>query len=134
MYAEDMDLCWRLQMAGWRRRLESDIAVHHVANAAGRQAWGETRTQRWWEATYDWYRFRRGVPAARRWAMMNTLGVTKLLCLARLNRRFLGARVRPATVSRISELEQVLPIHAHMRRAPQTAFLPDQAPVQSEDG
>ena len=75
MYVEDLDLCWRLAQAGWRRVLEAGIDVVHVGNAAGSQAWGVSRTGRWLDATYDWYRLRHGGFAARRWAAVNTAGV-----------------------------------------------------------
>ncbi len=125
MYAEDMDLCWRLHLAGWRRRLEPAVEITHVANASGRQAWGEGRTQRWWEASYDWYRLRRGVPAVHRWATMNTLGAGKMLGQARLRRRVQGARAPAETTNRIAELSAVMPTHRAMRRAPALAYLPE---------
>jgi GT2 family glycosyltransferase len=75
MYAEDLDLCWRLAQGGWRRRLEGDVTVTHVGNAAGSQAWGASRTEKWLEATYDWYRSVHGDIPARTWAAVNTVGV-----------------------------------------------------------
>lgn len=74
MYVEDLDLCWSLHRAGWRRRLEGDVAVTHVGNASGQIAWSERRTERWLTATYDWYALRHGHAAARSWAAMNTVG------------------------------------------------------------
>jgi GT2 family glycosyltransferase len=71
MYAEDLELCWRLHRAGWRVRLEGDIAVPHVGNASGAQAWGDQRTVRWLVPTYQWYEQARGPAAARRWAAVN---------------------------------------------------------------
>ena len=112
MYVEDMDLCWRLAQKGWRRRLEPGAGVVHVGNAAGAQAWGEMRTARWWEATYDWYRFRRGEAAVRRYAVVNTLGVQLLLLRARLFRKDRA------------DLEQILPTHRAMARNPAGAFIP----------
>ena len=76
MYAEDLDLCWRMAQLGWRRRLEGDVTVMHIGNAAGSQAWGTGRTERWLEATYDWYRLAHGEPSVRRWAAVNVAGVT----------------------------------------------------------
>ena len=75
MYVEDLDLCWRLAEAGWRRIFEPEVGVVHVGNAAGSQAWGASRTGRWLDATYDWYRLRYGEFATRRWAFVNTTGV-----------------------------------------------------------
>ncbi|HEY1832679.1 MAG TPA: glycosyltransferase family 2 protein [Acidimicrobiales bacterium] len=125
MYAEDMDLCWRLDQAGWRRRLVSEVSVIHVANASGRLAFGDTRSARWWAASYDWYRFRRGVPAARRWATANALGATKMLLQYRLAQRLVGRRARLAS-AQAGELRKVLPLHWQMRRHPGTAFVPDE--------
>ena len=121
MYVEDLDLCWQLRKDGWRVRLEPEARVTHVGNASGRQAWGDRRTQRWWVATYDWYRYRRGAFAAWRFATTNTLGVAFLLTRARLRRRILTDR-SGRTTARIDELRQILPHHWAMMRAPRTAF------------
>lgn len=69
MYVEDLDLCWRLRRRGWAVWLDPDVAVPHVGNASGSQAWGEARTERWLDATYDWYASERGRAAAHAWAM-----------------------------------------------------------------
>jgi N-acetylglucosaminyl-diphospho-decaprenol L-rhamnosyltransferase len=127
MYVEDMDLCWRLGQHGWRCRLQPEVEVMHVGNASGEQAWGETRTERWLEATYDWYRLRRGVAAARRWAFMNVVCVAVLLGRARAWRRILGVHAGTTTTIRITEMRQILPHHIAMMRSPRTAFVP---PVQ----
>lgn len=71
MYAEDLDLCWRLDQRGWRRRLVANVTIPHVANAAGAQAWGEGRRLQWLAATYDWYEHAKGAMAARAWAGIN---------------------------------------------------------------
>ena len=75
MYVEDLDLCWRLAQAGWRRISDPSVTVAHVGNAAGSQAWGDERTGRWLDATYDWYQLRHGDFATRCWAVANTGGV-----------------------------------------------------------
>lgn len=127
MYVEDLDLCWRLHQAGWHCRLEPSVDIVHVGNAAGVQAWGDLRSVRWWEATYDWYRLRRGVRAARGWARANTLGTMALWFLARLRFRILGERASALTKSRLAELHAVLPIHRAMWRDPRGAYRPDGA-------
>ncbi|HWE67137.1 MAG TPA: glycosyltransferase family 2 protein [Acidimicrobiales bacterium] len=124
MYVEDMDLCWQLGQQGWRIRLEPSAHVVHVGNAAGQQAWGNTRNTRWWQATYDWVRFRRGVGAVHRYATINTIGVWVLLQVQRVRRRLLGRRAHDATV-RINDLAQMLPLHIAMMRAPRTTFDPE---------
>jgi len=124
MYVEDMDTCWRLHQAGWRIRLEPDSKVLHVGNAAGKQAWGQGRNQRWWEATYDWYRLRHGNAAVRRWAMVNTVGVTTMLDRAKLRRKILRGRARQGTLAEINELQTILPVHKTMVRQPATSYVP----------
>jgi GT2 family glycosyltransferase len=108
MYVEDLDLCWHLASTGWRRRLEADVTVTHVGNAAGAQAWGATRPTRWQWATYDWFAVRRGPTARRGYAAVNALGVLVLLgglIVARLFRR----PGRRGVVAR--DLLDALPIH-----------------------
>jgi N-acetylglucosaminyl-diphospho-decaprenol L-rhamnosyltransferase len=122
MYVEDVDLCWRLQQKGWRVRLEGDIEVTHVGNAAGAQAWGAGRTARWWAATYDWVRFRRGEGSARRYATINTIGVNGLLLAAKLRHK-----VQPhnqQVTANIAEYTAILPAHADMMRHPASAHDP----------
>lgn len=111
MYVEDLDLCWRLSTGGWRRRLEGDVVVPHVGNAAGEQAWGGDRTARWLAATYDWYALAKGGVRARGWALVNTAGVLYLLTLAvvRGARRDVEAHRRRALAK---ELVRALPMHA----------------------
>jgi GT2 family glycosyltransferase len=110
MYAEDLELCWRLRRAGWRTELVAEVTVPHVGNASGAQAWGSDRDRRWWAATYDLYAQVRGRGAMRRWAVVNTLGVglhivtNRLAALApiasRAERRHTSAALR-----------RVLPVH-----------------------
>jgi N-acetylglucosaminyl-diphospho-decaprenol L-rhamnosyltransferase len=75
MYAEDIELCWRLRQRGWRTVLAADIAVAHVGNAAGAQAWGGGREARYWAATYDLHAQMRGALRTRGLALVNTIGV-----------------------------------------------------------
>lgn len=72
MYVEDLDLCWRLRRRGWSVWLDPSSVVPHVGNAAGAQAWGAARTERWLDATYEWYASERGRAAARAWAGVQT--------------------------------------------------------------
>lgn len=108
MYVEDLELCWRLARSGWRRRLVAEVTVPHVGNAAGVQAWGNDRTRRWLENTYDWYQRDRGSAAVRAWAVVNILGVIVHLgavCLVGAIRR------RPGDRRKVRPLAAVLPIH-----------------------
>jgi GT2 family glycosyltransferase len=84
MYAEDMELCWRLGRQGWAVRLVPDAQVAHVYNAAGAATWGDTRDARWLEATYDWYRSVRGDLRTRGWAAANVAGLLVKIAVLRL--------------------------------------------------
>ncbi|MGH9275581.1 MAG: glycosyltransferase family 2 protein [Acidimicrobiales bacterium] len=80
MYAEDLDLCWRLTQRGAPTVLAEDVTVAHVGNAAGAQAWGDERSVRFWTATYDVVRQRRSPLAARVAALGASLaGVVSIL-------------------------------------------------------
>jgi N-acetylglucosaminyl-diphospho-decaprenol L-rhamnosyltransferase len=74
MYAEDLDLGWRLAQAGWHTRYEPAARVHHHASAATTQAWGDDRTARWQRETYAWMLRRRGVVRTRVAAGLNVSG------------------------------------------------------------
>ncbi len=106
MYVEDVDCCWQLARRGWRRRLEADVEVVHVSNAAGAQAWGDQRTKRWTIATYDWYRRTFGRAALRRWAAVHSLAIVALM--ARSLPR--GLRGDPAARAWMRELWRLLPL------------------------
>lgn len=66
MYAEDLDLCWRLDQRGAPTVLVPEVTIEHVGNVAGAQAWGDVRSLRYWAATYDVIAQRRSPGAARR--------------------------------------------------------------------
>lgn len=133
MYVEDLDLCWRLARQGWRRRLEADVEVVHVGNAAGSKAWGDGRERLWWSASYDWYAQVHGRPAARRWAAANSAGALLhevATSIGGLSPGPAGARRRAAARG----LVRVLPVHlqAMVNRAPpvQAEAMVDLAPPQ----
>lgn len=81
MYAEDLDLCWRLDQRGAPTVLVPEVTIEHVGNAAGAQAWGDVRSLRYWAATYDVIAQRRSPGAARRVAAGCCVGA--LLSLVR---------------------------------------------------
>jgi N-acetylglucosaminyl-diphospho-decaprenol L-rhamnosyltransferase len=64
MYAEDLDLGWRLQRAGFTTRYEPQARVLHYGGASTEKAFGDNRTARRMAATYSWVARRRGVPVA----------------------------------------------------------------------
>ncbi len=91
MYAEDLDLGWRLRDRGWVTRYEPAARVRHHAAAATAPAFGEERTARFMAATYATIRRRRGGLAA--WAV----GVANVC----------GAWVRVAWMAPLSRLRPV---------------------------
>ncbi|HWC87406.1 MAG TPA: glycosyltransferase family 2 protein [Solirubrobacteraceae bacterium] len=74
MYAEDLDLGWRLRQAGWRTWYEPAAVVGHAGGAATAQAWGAERTEQWVWSTYAWMLRRRGAAFVRITAIVNLLG------------------------------------------------------------
>jgi GT2 family glycosyltransferase len=74
MYAEDLDIAWRMRRAGWHTRYEPSARVSHAVSAATEQAWGDQRARRSMTATYEWIERRRGRPRAVAVALMNTAG------------------------------------------------------------
>ncbi len=74
MYAEDLDLGWRLRQAGWTTRYEPGARVGHAESAATVQAWGPARHARWHASTYVWLTRRRGRAFARLIALVNVGG------------------------------------------------------------
>lgn len=74
MYAEDLDLGWRLRQTGWHTRYVSGARVTHAESAATTQAWGDSRSDRWHQATYSWIIRRHGAGYARAVAAINVAG------------------------------------------------------------
>lgn len=110
MYAEDIELCWRLRRAGWNTLLTADVSVPHASNASGAQAWGASRAARYWAASYDLYAHMHRPAAARGLAAVNTAGVVVHLGANLLGMLSPGeARGRRLAVAR--SLATVLPVH-----------------------
>ncbi len=91
LYAEDLDVCWRLARAGWSTRYEPAAVVHHAVSAATSAAWGADREVRAQASAYAWMRRRFGARRALLVAAINVAGV-----LARWGPLVLAARVHPA--------------------------------------
>ena len=82
MYAEDLDLGWRLRRAGWHSRYVPGALVDHAEGAAARQTWGDSgRTERWQRATYEWMQRRRGPLRTRAFAAIQVAGQAARLLL-----------------------------------------------------
>jgi len=74
MYAEDLDLGWRVARAGYTTHYVPSARVLHHASAATTQAWGDERTLRWLRSTYAWLFRRRGLARTRATALVNVAG------------------------------------------------------------
>ena len=74
MYAEDLDLGWRLRQAGWATRYEPRAVVDHEESAATRQAFGPDLAPHWQLATYGCIARRRGVGHVWAVALINLAG------------------------------------------------------------
>ena len=93
MYAEDLDLGWRLRQLGWRTWFEPTAVVRHAGAASTSQAWGAERTEQWIWSTYAWMLRRRGLAFVRVSAIVNILGAAaRAALLSAPTRRDRGAR------------------------------------------
>ena len=88
MYAEDLDLGWRLREAGWATRYVPGAVVLHDESAATAAAWGDARVERWMDATYAWLRETHGDGYARRVAALNVAGARARAALHPRRRAF----------------------------------------------
>jgi GT2 family glycosyltransferase len=106
MYAEDLDLCWRLRRAGWITLYEPKARVHHEIAASTTQAFPEKRDLRHLAAAYFWMERAKGAPAARAYAAINWLGsATSSMALAPFAvvspRRYAAVRARHRRYARL---------------------------------
>ncbi len=94
MYAEDLDLGWRLHDAGWTTRFEPRARVVHAAGASTEIAFADDRIERYTRATYAVLIRRRGTSLTRIAAAINVAGaavrIVWLAPLAVLGRRWRG--------------------------------------------
>lgn len=74
MYAEDLDLGWRLAREGWNTRYVPTARVHHAVSAATKQAFADERTARHISAAYAWMVRRQGLAKTWAYAACNWLG------------------------------------------------------------
>jgi GT2 family glycosyltransferase len=74
MYAEDLDLGWRLRTRGWATRYEPRALVDHEHGAATTQLFGPEVAPHWQRSTYGFIARRRGVANARAVALLNLIG------------------------------------------------------------
>lgn len=76
MYAEDLDLGWRLRRAGWATRYEPRAVVDHESSASTTQHFGPELAPHWQRSTYGFIARRRGVVNARAVALLNLVGAS----------------------------------------------------------
>jgi N-acetylglucosaminyl-diphospho-decaprenol L-rhamnosyltransferase len=74
MYAEDLDIGWRLRDARWHTRYEPRAHVDHESAASTKQAFGAELAPVWQRSTYGVLARRRGIAYARAVAALNLLG------------------------------------------------------------
>jgi N-acetylglucosaminyl-diphospho-decaprenol L-rhamnosyltransferase len=76
LYAEDLDLGWRLRRAGWATRYEPGAVVDHVSAAATGQVYTAAGAiaERWQRSTYGWMVRRRGLAVTWAVAAANAAG------------------------------------------------------------
>ena len=96
MYAEDLDIGWRLSKAGWATRYEPHARVQHESSASTDQAWGDSgKVERWQRSTYAWMLRRMGAPRTRAVAAIQIAGqLVRLLWLEP------AARIAPSRFAR----------------------------------
>ena len=106
MYAEDLDLGWRLVRAGWVTRYEPRAIVRHAGGAATSLAFGDGRRARFMVETYAWMKRERGTPRARAVAAINFAGAA-----VRLAGAALLAPISPRARARVADLRSWLEAH-----------------------
>lgn len=94
MYAEDLELCWRLRRTGWGIVVRNDVTVVHHGSAAAGQRWGQGADleMRSLPNIYDWLWTERSPRLGRATALVNAGGV-----LAKDAALRMGARLRPGS-------------------------------------
>lgn len=87
LYAEDLDLCWRMGRAGWKILFEPAAVVHHAHSAATEQHFGDEKLQVHILTTnYLWMLRRRGRLVTRLTALVGILDALLLSLAAGLER------------------------------------------------
>jgi GT2 family glycosyltransferase len=95
LYAEDLDLCWRLRRAGWVTRYEPAARVEHAVSAATKTAdWGPSRDLRAQRATYAWLVEHVGAVTTRLVAAINVSGALARWIAATIALPFAPGRYR----------------------------------------
>ena len=96
MYAEDLDLAWRLGRAGLPTFYEPRARVRHAGAAATAQAFGEARRATYMTASHAWMVRRRGLWLTWTFAAVNVVGSTARWLLSEAGARLRRSRSRAA--------------------------------------
>lgn len=95
LYAEDLDLCWRLARAGRPTWFVPDAVVEHRVSAAAAQRWDDAaRLRRTQRATYAWMAHRQGTARTRLVTLANVAPLACRWALARGLEQLPGRRGR----------------------------------------
>jgi GT2 family glycosyltransferase len=94
MYAEDLDLGWRLRQAGWATRYEPSAVVDHESAASTTQAWGVELAPVWQRSTYGFMARRLGMPRTLAFAAVYLAGTGVRWLLGAPRARLRGGRAR----------------------------------------
>lgn len=81
MSAEDLDLGWRMHLAGWATRYEPSAIVHHEESSATRTVWGDHLPIHWQRCAYAWMVRRQGRSRTVAVGLVNLLGSSVRLAL-----------------------------------------------------
>lgn len=77
MYAEDLDLGWRLAGAGWPTRYVPGAVLDHESAASTTQLFGPELAPHWQRSTYGVLARRRGALRTKLVALLNVLGAVR---------------------------------------------------------
>jgi N-acetylglucosaminyl-diphospho-decaprenol L-rhamnosyltransferase len=111
MYAEDLDLGWRLREAGWATRYEPRAVVDHENSASTSQMFGPDVAPQWQRSTYGCLARRRGIVRTWAVALLNFAGAG-----GRWAAYGLVATVRPEYAGRRDAWGRWAPVHLRVLR------------------
>jgi GT2 family glycosyltransferase len=94
MSAEDLDLGWRMRVAGWATRYEPTAVVLHDESSATRTVWGDELRIHWQRCAYAWMVRRMGRIETVAVGLVNLIGSAARLALWTLLGSRDDARVR----------------------------------------
>ena len=93
LYAEDLDLSWRLRAAGWSTRYVPGARIAHAVSAATAGRWtAQERAVRSQRSAYAWMLARRGARATRATALAHLAGPAARAVLLGAGARFAPGR------------------------------------------